>query len=46
MDGSFGGVAGLLCLPPRLGLTGSGSGSGGFEGFGSFGVFFAMGVNR
>jgi hypothetical protein len=41
VDGSFGGVAGLLCLP-RFAFNGGGSSSTGFGGLASFGVFFAM----
>jgi len=41
VDGSFGGVAGLLCLPCFT-FNGGGSGSTGFGGLASFGVFFAI----
>jgi uncharacterized membrane protein len=40
--GSFGGVAVAFGFPFCFVLTGGGSGSGGFWGFGSFGVFFAI----
>ena len=42
MEGPFGGVAGLSGRVPRFGLGGGGSGSGGFEALGGFGVFLVI----
>jgi hypothetical protein len=42
--GSFGGVPAASGLPLCFALTGGGSGSDGFGGLGSLGVFFAMSI--